>query len=210
MLERSGLSRVVVASLVWERMVYDPEPGPIPLESLEGHVVLGGYSGHAMGRCWALRRGALVVPSACRLAEAVRRPVALLDCSRGEVGVRMGLLELADVHGCDTVLAVDVGGDIVAQGCEEDLWSPLADSLTLAATALSGLRGFVVVYAPGADGELDPGLVMSRLSELYDAYQAGFGLPRSLAEEEGWVVEAVGSEAGPAPYEGYGGAAARP
>jgi hypothetical protein len=200
MLESSGL-RTALASLVWERLVYDPEPGPLPLEHLSGNIELLEWAGVAYGLCWAIRRGVAVYPSACKLAAATRRPVGLLDCSKGELGVRLGILELSHLFSCDTIVAVDVGGDVVARGCEEELWSPLADSLTLAGLAQSGLRGYVAVYAPGADGELTEDQVLERISELHEAYVAGFGIPRWLIIREGWVVRIVGSEASRMPID---------
>ncbi len=196
---RSMGYRVVVASIVWERFTRDPVPGPIPLNSLKGDVEVFSWAGVAYGGCWTVRAGVLVEPTACRLARAVGEPVGLLDAWRGEVGVRLGVLELSSLYGCDAVMVVDVGGDVVAEGCEEELWSPLADSVSLSAAANSGLEAYLVVYGPGADGELSQETVLEKLSSLYDAYVWVFGLPKTLAEEGLAVASYAGTEAGMVP-----------
>ncbi len=197
-LEQVGY-RTVVASLVWERFVRDPEPGPIPIRELKGMVELGDWSGVSLGPCYAIRRGVIVEPAACRLSRLSSEPVGLLDAYGGELAVRLGLLELASLNGCDAVLAVDVGGDILAVGCEPGLWSPLADSITLAATALTGLEAYVVVYAPGADGELAQDEVVDRAGSLYRSFVTVLGLPARLLRSYAWLVKGVGTEAGSVP-----------
>ncbi len=71
--------------------------------------------------------------------------------------------------GCELVIGVDVGGDSLALGFEENLWSPLADSIgvsALANTVSQGLKALLAVAYPGADGELPFGYVLKRISEV--------------------------------------------
>jgi hypothetical protein len=64
------------------------------------------------------------------------------------------------------VVLVDVGGDLVAIGSEDELRSPLADSLALASLADLPVPIVVAVAGAGLDGELPPSYVRSRCIDL--------------------------------------------
>jgi len=142
-------ARAVLAVLPWERFVRDPAPGPIPLEAFHGVERLAYTARPLPGLCGAVRRGRPLEPSGCRVA-AAGIPVYLLDGWGGAAGVARGLEEAAGLHGCEAGVAFDVGGDVLATGAEEGLWSPLADSLGLAAVAeVFRGDGVVAVHSPG-------------------------------------------------------------
>jgi len=67
-------------------------------------------------------------------------------------------------EGYGKVIALDVGGDILAEGHEEDLISPLTDSLTLA--SLPKDDSVVALLSPGADGELSAEYVLKRIGVI--------------------------------------------
>ena len=196
-LRREG-ARVVYAAIVWERFVRDPEPGPIPLDSMRGYYDAG-EAVLLLPGCYAVRGHGVVVPSACRFARVLGEPVGFLDASRGEAGVRGSLEALASLYGCDTVVGVDVGGDVLAEGWEDELWSPLADSLGLAAIAGSTLDNSVlVVHSPGSDGELSRETVFERIARIASrgGLLGAMGVPAVLAGLLEEVVGSVGTEAG--------------
>ncbi len=194
MLSRLLRVRIVYASIVWERFVYDPLPGPIPLNSLIG-VERGTYIGYTYGACYALRRGRIIEPTPCIVSSTTKTPIALLDLWGGEISLRLGLEELSRLHGCDVVVGIDVGGDVLAEGCEEGLWSPLADSLGLAAIANSSLRAYLLIFAPGADGELGTEMTIKRVMDYIDAYVWSIGLHKEYTELLEEIVSRTTSEA---------------
>jgi hypothetical protein len=61
---------------------------------------------------------------------------------------------------------LDVGGDILTDGTDPGLRSPLADQLALAACIRTALPTRLMIAAPGIDGELPPDVVSSRLRSL--------------------------------------------
>jgi hypothetical protein len=190
--------RVVLASNMWERFVRDPTPGPIPLDCLVGAEPLPAPAARLQPGCYALREGLYIVPSACRAAAVAGVPAYAVDYWMGSLGAAAALDAIASLHGCDAVVAVDVGGDVLARGCEEELWSPLADSVGLASAVESGLDALLAVHSPGADGELSQGRVLQYISEA--AARGGYRWARGIAYGEMglWreILEAIHTEAG--------------
>ncbi len=196
-LRRCGV-RAFVAALAWERLVYDPEPGPLPLDCVSPRVSTGACSMLVLPGCTALRGGRVFVPNVCRAASFLGEPVGVVDAYGGAAGVARGLDELLHLLSCDAVLAVDVGGDVLARGGEETLWSPLADALGLAGTVLCSARvKLLAVHSPGADGELPMEYVLSRVSEVAadGGYLGAFGVGEPLRGVMEGVLSVVNSEA---------------
>ena len=100
------------------------------------------------------------------LAETTTARFVLLDPSGGATGMRQQLMELAECFSFESALLVDVGGDLLAVGTEEELRSPLADALALACLAEFPIPVRVAVAGPGLDGELAPSYVRSRCITL--------------------------------------------
>jgi len=151
-----------VGSVVWERYVVDPVPGPIRFDEVLGGKYIGNYSMVVDDHVKAVRSGKEVVFQATNISKVLKEPVAIVDISKGVYGVWKGLEEVLSYFGCDLVLSVDVGGDVLATGFEEELWSPLADFIGL--TATTKLKGVIAVHSPGSDGELSQEYVLSRIS----------------------------------------------
>ena len=82
-----------------------------------------------------------------------------LDITKGAKKLAEGLKSFMEDE-ISILIAVDSGGDVLAQGFESGLRSPLADSISLA--AISEIKDSVVgVFGFGSDGEL-------RVEELLD------------------------------------------
>lgn len=77
-----------------------------------------------------------------------------MDISKGVHDISRGLQETADKLELDLIIGVDVGGDILANGQEPGLRSPLCDGMMLAALRLLKIPTVIAVFAPGCDGEL--------------------------------------------------------
>jgi hypothetical protein len=145
--------RTAFATLVWERTLFDPEPGPRAPEDFEAIEAVGEHN-HRITPSSRLRGDRTTfVP---RLAESFGVAYYLMDVTRGPERVRTQITELQRRLGFEKVLVVDVGGDILARGHEEMLRSPLADGLALAGTHDLDADVRVVVSGIGLDGELSP------------------------------------------------------
>lgn len=141
----------VFATVVWERTIFDPSPGPRSPSDFTGLRPVADEN-HLLTPDAALHgEGETFVP---RLGESLGVGYHLLDLSRGAQGVEAQLAELYQHYRCRSVLIVDVGGDILATGDEEGLSSPLSDSLVLAGASGFGRNSVVAVTGLGLDGEL--------------------------------------------------------
>mgnify|MGYP001772499502 CR=1 FL=1 len=156
----------MLGCVVWERFILDPYPGPVPLEQLVNGEVLGRSVALVDGSSYVDRYGYRFKPQIVRAAEILGEKTLFLDLSKGEEGLVEAFNIVGEKMGVEAVIGVDVGGDVLALGCEEDLWSPLADSISLGALYKSRLPAAIAVLAPGADGELSQQTVLRRISEI--------------------------------------------
>lgn len=185
-LEESGRG-VVLASVAWERYVYDPVPGPIRLEEIvnpvrksEHYVLIGEDS-------YALRGGRKLIFQAAKIPRLVKKNLYVVDMWGGVKGYVKALEEIAEEEGVDLVIGVDVGGDSLATGSEDNLWSPLADWVGLA--AISRVRGVLAVHSPGSDGELDQQYVIQRID--YYARKGGLLCARAMSSRDANLLEKI-------------------
>lgn len=110
-------------------------------ESLQ--AVVGGFSVPAPGR-------SLLPDVARQLGSAI----LLIDPTQGAFGLARQFETIVETYSVDTVVAVYVGGDILAHGRERGLRSPLADGLVLAGMRDLRVRRMVAVLGLGLDVEL--------------------------------------------------------
>lgn len=98
------------------------------------------------------------------LALRVDRVIGL-DLRHGTEGLTQAFAGLADRF--DTVILVDVGGDIFFRGPDKDprVLSPMFDAMVLRALCDSPLPGILFEAGPGTDGELSPEAMRAILSE---------------------------------------------
>jgi len=187
-------SEAVVGGLTWERRPVDPLPGPRTLDELvdarrlNDAVALAGPDTTGPG-------GFRFAES--RVAEIINEDVVLVDPGPGPATVGAGIEDAARRLGCDHVVLLDVGGDVLAHGDEAGLGSPLADAVLLAAAPYIDLPVTGAVFGAGCDGELTPEEVLARVAEVWAAGGARgtFGLlPEAVARLER-VVESVPTEA---------------
>jgi hypothetical protein len=179
LLEKLGTDWTL-GGVAWERSPIDPRPGPRSLEEIRGGRPCGSAAVLTEGDTTSLDG---VEFSESRMATHLGRPTLLLDITRGPAALATGLAEAAEELGCDAVVLLDVGGDVLAHGHEPGLASPLCDAIVLSAglflargaartaSAPEGWAGEVIaaVYGPGCDGELTPDEVLERITELQSA-----------------------------------------
>jgi len=157
----------IAGGLTWERRPIDPLPGPRRIGELrDAERILHEFA--------ALAGPGTTGPGGFHFAEShvarhTGEPVLLVDPNGGPAGVAAGLGAAAHALGCDVVVLLDVGGDVLGHGDEAGLASPLADAVCLAAApalAATGLTVLLAVFGAGCDGELDPGEVLERVGEV--------------------------------------------
>jgi hypothetical protein len=182
----------VLGGVAWERSPIDPRPGPRSLDEIRGGCPCGSAAVLTEGGTTTLDG---VEFSESKMAAHLGEPVLLLDITRGPQALGDGLAEAATELGCDAVVLLDVGGDVLAHGDEPGLASPLCDAIVLAAGLFLARSTEVIgaVYGPGCDGELTPDEVLGRITELQSAgaLQGAWGLtPKSceLVEKAAKVV----------------------
>jgi hypothetical protein len=156
----------VVGGLTWERRVVDPLPGPRPLAELTG--------ARALNEACAVATAETAGPGGFRFAESrvaelTGEDVLLVDPHPAPAAIGAGLGDAAARLGCDQLVLLDVGGDVLAHGGEPWLGSPLADAVLLAASAHTGLPTTLAVWGAGCDGELTLAEVGARLAEVWAA-----------------------------------------
>jgi len=191
---RLGL-KSYVASVVWERLPIDPLPGPVRFSEIVNAKRVGGWTLMVTESSRAVRGGRVIAFQAANASKALGEPVWVLDVASGVIGVRKGLEELSAELGYDVVVGVDVGGDVLATGFEEELWSPLADFIGLA--ALKEFGGVLAVHSPGSDGELRQGYVLRRMALVAErgGYLGARGVTLKDVENLERILEHVESEA---------------
>jgi hypothetical protein len=186
----------VLGGVAWERSPIDPRPGPRSLEEIR--------NGRRCGSAAVLTEGGTtsldgVEFSESRMATHLGRPVLLLDITVGPRALAAGLGEAAAELGCDVIVLLDVGGDVLAHGGEPGLASPLCDAVVLAAGLFLASSAEVLgaVYGPGCDGELTPDEVLQRITELQsaDALLGAWGLTPQACELVESAAEVVPTEA---------------
>jgi hypothetical protein len=178
----------VVGGVTWERRPIDPVPGPRTVEEIEGgeelapRILLAGADTHVRGR------GIRFAES--RLAEFLGRSTVLVDITGGARTVADGLAQAARRLERDLIVFIDVGGDVLAQGSEVGLTSPLCDAVMLAAAERLRISGHAVlagVFGIGCDAELTPAEVLELIAKV--AAVGGLCGARGLTEPVAETLE---------------------
>jgi hypothetical protein len=133
------------------------------------------------------------------MAAHLNTETVLVDVSGGAVGAAAGIAAAVGALGCDLLVCVDVGGDVLARGDEPQLASPLCDAVMVAAAlAVSDrVRPLLAVIGPGCDGELSVTEVLERTAALgrAGAWLDTWGLTPGIADELEAAAAVVPTEA---------------
>ena len=160
---------VLIGSIPWERFKYDPKPGPIRYEEVRNSIERDGYM-VISGDSYAERDGREVVFQAVKVARFLKEDVVIVSPIYGFKSFAKGIRNIMVDYRLDTFIAVDVGGDIISKGDEEDLWSPMADAYGLAAAyklSEEGYNSIIALVSPASDGELPWKYIRDRLQHYY-------------------------------------------
>jgi hypothetical protein len=106
--------------VTWERRPIDPLPGPRRLDEIEGAEPL--VEGAVLATPQTRGPGGFAFAES-NLARILDEPVLLVDPHDGPRAIAATLDAAAAALGCDTVVLVDVGGDVLAHGDEAGLAS---------------------------------------------------------------------------------------
>jgi hypothetical protein len=195
----------VLGGVAWERMPIDPHPGPRPLSEIRG--------GRPLGDAAVLAAPETATPEGVAFAEArmaayLDTETVLVDVTGGTAGAADGIAAAVTELGCDLLVCVDVGGDVLARGDEPGLASPLCDAVMVAA-ALRVAAGdhiapgdgriklLLAVIGPGCDGELTADEVLGHVAELAraGAWLGTWGLTPEIVAELDAAAAQVPTEA---------------
>jgi hypothetical protein len=194
----------VLGGLTWERGAIDPEPGPRrsneieAAEELAPGILLAGPDTRVRERDGAREREVYFAES--RMAQFLGERTVLIDIHDGPAAVARGLSVAAARLGCDLIVLIDVGGDVLAHGDEPGLRSPLCDAIMLAAASLlhdDGHRTLAGIFGTGCDAELTQEEVLRRLALVASAggLIGARGLTDAVARRVEGAVEIVPTEA---------------
>jgi hypothetical protein len=188
----------VLGGVTWERRPFDPVPGPRAAAEIVGAHVLA--PGILLAAPETRLRDRDVVFAESRMAEFLGQPTVLIDINDGPGPVADGLTQAIAELKCDLVVLVDVGGDVIAQGEEPGLRSPLCDAVMLAAggrLSTSGQPVLLGVFGIGCDAELTPDEVLGRVSVVAKAggLCGARGLTGAVADRMEAAMELVATEA---------------
>ena len=186
----------VLGGVAWERTPVDPHPGPRPLAEIRGGRPLGDAAVLA-GPKTATPEG--VAFSEARMAAHLGTETVLVDVSGGAASATAGIEGAITELGCDLLVCVDVGGDVLAHGDEPGLASPLCDAVMVAAAlrVAGRVKPLLAVVGPGCDGELTVDEVLGRVAELARAaaWLGTWGLTPEVATQLDAAATVVPTEA---------------
>jgi hypothetical protein len=199
----------ILGGVTWERRPIDPVRGPRAAaeiacaDQIAPAVLLAGPQTKVRDRD--------VYFAESRMAQVLGERTVLVDVNDGPQTVADGLAIAADKLDRDLIVFVDVGGDLLAQGDEPGLRSPLCDALMLAAASRLGDAGWPVlaaIFGIGCDAELTPDEVLARLSDVAAAGGLGGarGLTEPVAQRLEQAMELVPTEASAQAVRAYRGA----
>ena len=157
----------ILGGLAWERRPIDPLPGPRSPEEIEQGEELAPGVLLAGGQTRVRDRDVYFAES--RMAEFLGQPTVLITLDQGPASIALSLDQVARRLERDLLVFIDVGGDVLAQGHEPGLRSPLGDAIMLAVAARLAEAGHTVlggIFGIGCDGELTPKEVLDALGEL--------------------------------------------
>ncbi|MDQ3274943.1 MAG: DUF1152 domain-containing protein [Actinomycetota bacterium] len=153
----------VVMTYSWDRLMIDPLPGPRTAADFTGLRQLAPHVLEILPSTEPISPAGSSLP---RLAADLPTRLLLLDPTGGAVQMAAQISAAAAYVHADNIALIDVGGDVLTDGADPGLRSPLADQLALAACVRTGLPSQLIIAAPGIDGELSPATILARLDRL--------------------------------------------
>jgi Uncharacterized protein conserved in archaea len=204
-LRKFGLE-TIIGSIIWERIIIDPKPGPRSLEEIENVEIISNSVCLADEKV-RMKHGP--IPQASYISKILSQKVVLVDMSKNPSETAKGIKEAMNKLDIDLLFGIDVGGDVLATGQEKNLRSPLADAFMLA--SLSKIENSILgIFGIACDGELRKEEVENRLSDVAKegGYMGAIGIFKESLEIMEKLSKQMYSEASKLPIEaakGYRG-----
>jgi hypothetical protein len=173
-----------LASLTYERFIYDPIPGPRKLEDIVNIEKINKTIAIA-NRNTKAKDG--LEFQATKMSKFLSEEIFLIDINAGVKGITDGLKDLIKKFDFDILFGIDVGGDVVAYGNEKGLRSPLTDAIMLSSLNNLPKKTIIGVYGIGCDGELTINEISKRFSNIYS--DSGFIGSIPLSFDDAKVIE---------------------
>jgi hypothetical protein len=188
----------VLGGVSWERLPIDPDPGPRAATEIAGARELAPGVLLCTAETHVASSGVRFAEA--RMAELLEADTILIDPHPGSAAIALGLERVVAELGCDLIVFLDVGGDVLAHGDEPGLRSPLTDAMLFAAAErmrAAGVPVLLAVFGTGCDAELTDAEVMGRVAEIAAAggLVAARGLSPAVADRLRAAVDAVPTEA---------------
>ena len=142
----------ILGSLTWERTVVFNDYGPRSFDQIEGLEKI--YGTVAIGSEKTVIAKDKTPFQATSISRTLNQPIIYLDISKGVQPLVKDLTNVISKEHIEFILILDVGGDILAQGSEPGLRSPLADAMTLATVAQIKIPQAIGIFGLNSDGEL--------------------------------------------------------
>ena len=153
----------ILGGLPWERYSIDPYPGPRPFEQIINKKIIND------SLCWTSKKTRTfdnLIFSEVKTLKYVKNKILLINIFNSSDKIADDINSFCNSKKIDMVIGIDVGGDILANGSESKLASPLADSIML--NVLCKLSKTIVtkigVLGYGSDGELTQDEINKSLS----------------------------------------------
>ncbi|MGH3938452.1 MAG: DUF1152 domain-containing protein [Pseudonocardiaceae bacterium] len=153
----------VVLTYSWDRLMIDPLPGPRRADDFTGLHQLAPDVLEVLPSTKPIDPAGSSLP---RLAADLPARLLLLDPTGGAVAMAAQISAAAAYFHAENIALIDVGGDVLTDGTDPGLRSPLADQLALAACVRTGMPSQLLIAAPGIDGELSPTSILARLDRI--------------------------------------------
>jgi hypothetical protein len=176
----------LIGGTTWERYVVDPEPGPRRMDEIVDIKLLSDTVGLANPQT-RTTKGIRFTESI--VAEVLGVETMLVDLNRGVQGIISGLNEAMEELGMDLFVGIDVGGDVLAEGTEQGLYSMLSDSMMLASMVNLKVPAVLGVLGYGSDGELGFQQLSENIARI--ASYGGFLGARGLTPDDVKVLDEV-------------------
>ncbi|MBI4021530.1 MAG: DUF1152 domain-containing protein [Candidatus Aenigmarchaeota archaeon] len=142
----------VVAGLTWKRRSHDPIGRPRRIGEFRNIRKYNDAIGVVTPETTTYEG---VRHIEAHVSELIGEPVLTIDISGGVFATAAAIEDYMKKEGISRVFGIDVGGDVLCNGDEPTVRSPIADQVMLGSLVLLGTdSGSVSVFGLGADGEL--------------------------------------------------------
>tara|TARA_Y100001970_G_scaffold146701_1_gene180175 strand:- start:8681 stop:9625 length:945 start_codon:yes stop_codon:yes gene_type:complete len=155
--------KCILGGLPWERYSIDPFPGPRPFSQIVNKTKIND------SLCWASGKTKTkdgLFFSESKVSKVLKEKILLINIFNDSKKIAKDLEFFCERNKIDMIIGVDVGGDVIAQGKEKGLSSPLADSIMLSTLRRIEKRipTKIGVLGYGSDGELEASELNESLS----------------------------------------------